>query len=123
MTRSIFHSMVRWSLPRSIQFLPLLYILGESSQYLLIGPNWLRWHLSDFAFPFVICYFFSSITIGRFHPRIGMIIGGVLGVIAESIFTILSDGRVGFDVIDIACFFVATILGIFLSKSSIKRNL
>ena len=36
----------------AFQILGLTYAVGEFLQWGVIGPNWIRWHLSDFGFSF-----------------------------------------------------------------------
>ena len=39
----------KWS--TVIVFLSMAYPVGETIQFFMIGPSWLRWHLSDFGAP------------------------------------------------------------------------
>lgn len=55
--------------------LALIYPFGEWLQYMLIGPGWIRWHLSDFGFSssvgllFTITYFTADYLSRRYSPE------------------------------------------------------
>jgi hypothetical protein len=110
---------VKWEYPSIVISLGILYFVGEMLQLSLIGPNWLRWHLSGLGFPLATAWIFALITSRKYHPAIYIIAGGVLAVICELAF----DYSIGQgDPIDMLCYLASTVFGSILSIGAKTEN-
>lgn len=61
----------------------LFYIFGELLQYSEIGPNWLRWYMSDFGFSACICSSIYTFSRKRVGLEVGLFAGAFIGLIYE----------------------------------------
>ena len=66
----------KWTFPFPLLLLGLLYSVGEMIQHMMVGPNWLRWHLSDFGFPLSVAMIVSLVTGYKLHPALYVLLGG-----------------------------------------------
>jgi len=94
--------------------LSLLYLIGEYFQIEMIGPNWLRWYLSDFGFIFAI-----ALTINKVikSTKLSFTISFAAAVIFEMtlIFEIVTFTHWVGDLPDIGVFTTAYLIGLLLS--------
>jgi len=102
--------------PFLASLLSLTYGIGELIQWQMIGPDWLRWHLSDFGFPLSI----GAALHGIF--RIPAIIGVPLSGIAGIAFEMLQFSQGTGDPIDVVCLIAGTVVGMIIALKTRKLS-
>jgi hypothetical protein len=93
-----------------ISLLGLMYVAGETLQYMEIGPIFLRWHLSDLGFPFVFAVWLGFLF--KCSPVCGLVAGGLFA----SAFELLQFANGNGDPLDLVMFATSVILGLVIVK-------
>lgn len=90
-------------------FFSTTYFIGELIQGLMIGPEWLRGHLSDFGFPLYFGVFLPMLF--EVPTGISVPIAGIAGIAFE----IVQFSRGNGDPIDVWCLIAGTAVGIIIT--------
>jgi hypothetical protein len=93
-----------------IGLLSLFYGAGEFLQLMHIGPLFLRWHLSDFGFPFMFALWAKWLL--KLPSTYAMIAGGIFATAFELFQFSIGNG----DPIDLAMFAASVIVGLIIIK-------
>ena len=103
---------------RSVLFFLLgtTYIAGEILQVSAIGPDWLRWHLSDFGF--VLSVAWSLMTLFGIKPKYGLAIAYIFANAYEGWQFYNQSG----DIIDVILFALALLIGLWLTRKDNKTR-
>lgn len=103
------------SVKRTLVFLlGITYGLGELLQHMLWGPNWLRWHLSDFGYALAIANIIYMISLNKISVRAGLLIGVVIGLGWEAMQFSHNSG----DPIDAICIIAGGVIGLAIIGNS-----
>ena len=99
-----------WTFPgyKAVILLAFLYSLGEMMQRFEAGPLWVRWHLSDFGFPFIFVLWMRLFL--RIHPAYCLLVGGAFATMTEVVQFYFGHG----DPIDVAVYIAAVFIGFLL---------
>ncbi|MEW6617398.1 MAG: hypothetical protein AB1333_03190 [Patescibacteria group bacterium] len=92
-------------------FLSSLFPLGELLQYLVVGPSWIRWYLSDFGLSASIASIFFTIKGYKFIKK-GLFCGFLYGIIAELLQFLCGHG----DPIDVGVITVGFFVGLLVTN-------
>lgn len=99
-----------------IAIISLLYGAGEMLQLALVGPNWVRWYLSDFGFPFSFAV--SAMVFLKLKPAYAIMAGGLVAVSWELFQFSQGEG----DPIDVLVFVIAVSIGLIIVRFLGRRN-
>ena len=99
-----------------IAIISVLYFAGEMLQLALIGPNWVRWYLSDFGFPFSFAV--TAMVYLKLKPTYAILAGGLVAICYEVFQFSQGDG----DPIDVLVFVIAVTIGLAIIRFLKRRE-